>query len=101
MLNGYVPPLIVLVFAAILLVVRVFKKQDVQAGFRSDILYVVAIIALAAILEIGMGRNLTYQHGPVSLWSGNINSDQNSQQIADPYSVTHIIHGFALYGLAS
>ena len=33
------------------------------------------------------------------LWSGDINSDQNSQQVFDPYSFTHVIHGAAFYGL--
>ena len=40
-----------------------------------------------------MGRPLTYRNGPVRVWSGNIKSDQNSQQIADPYTFTHVMHG--------
>jgi hypothetical protein len=35
-------------------------------------------------LQWEMGRPLKYRHGPVRFWSGNINSDQNSQQVADP-----------------
>ena len=46
-----------------------------------------------------MGRPLTYRHGPVRLWSGNVQSDQNSQQIADPYTFTHFEHGALFYGL--
>jgi hypothetical protein len=46
-----------------------------------------------------MGRPMVYQHGPVNLWSGDINSDQNSQQIADPYTLTHVVHGAAFYAL--
>jgi hypothetical protein len=60
---------------------------------------VMAVIAAAAGAEIGMGRPLTYRNGPVRVWSGNVQSDQNSQQVADPYTFTHIIHGAAFYGL--
>jgi hypothetical protein len=37
--------------------------------------------------------------GIVSLWSGDIYSNQNSQQFTDPYTFTHVIHGVLLYGL--
>src|SRR5262245_26006909 len=60
---------------------------------------IIAIIGVAMGLELHMGRTPTYKDGPVRLWSGDISSDQNSQQIADPYSFTHIIHGAAFYGL--
>ena len=46
-----------------------------------------------------MGRPVKYRNGPVALWSGDINSDQNSQQVADPYTFTHVIHGAVFYGL--
>jgi hypothetical protein len=58
-----------------------------------------AIISIAALLELAMGRPPTYTKGPVRLWSGDIRSDQNSQQIADPYTVTHVVHGALFYGL--
>ncbi len=46
-----------------------------------------------------MGRLYFCKCEVISLWSGDINSNQNSQQLADPYSFTHISHGFLLYGL--
>ena len=46
-----------------------------------------------------MGRTPVYRNGPVKLWNGDIHSDQNSQQITDPYTFTHVIHGAAFYGL--
>jgi hypothetical protein len=42
-------------------------------------------VALGAALLLAMGRPPAYQHGPVRLWSGNVQRDQNSQQLADPY----------------
>ena len=62
----------------------------------------IAAVALAAALcELYMGRPLAYRHGPVRLWSGDIRSDQNSQQIADPYTFTHFEHGALFYGLTA
>jgi hypothetical protein len=46
-----------------------------------------------------MGRAPSYKYGPIKFWSGDITSDQNSQQIADPYTFTHIIHGVGFYAL--
>ncbi len=59
----------------------------------------IGMMALTAVIEYLMGRSLTYKNGPVRLWSGDIWSDQNSQQIADPYSFTHVIHGILFYGI--
>lgn len=67
---------------------------------RKKILFIAILLILAAlVLEWGMGRSLFYEKGRIRLWSGDIWSDENSQQIADPYSFTHIIHGAAFYGL--
>lgn len=59
------------------------------------------IIASAGFLELKMGRTPIFKYGPVRFWSGDINSNQNSQQLADPYSFTHITHGVLFYALLS
>ena len=59
-----------------------------------------AIIAAAGGIEYGMGRVPICKCGYVRLWVGQVNSPENSQQIADWYSFSHIIHGFALYAAA-
>ncbi len=68
---------------------------------RNHIAVIILIIIFAGFMELNMDRTLIYKYGPVRLWSGDINSNQNSQQIADPYTFTHIIHGFGFYALAS
>ena len=99
MLDGAVPPLLVLLATLVLLVGRraVWRRSD--APVWTDVAIALAIVALTAALLLAMGRPLTYRHGPVRLWSGDIASDQNSQQLADPYTLTHITHGVLLFWL--
>lgn len=97
-LDGFVPPLIVIGTAVVLLAWRALFHKGKASG-QVDAAIVLLLIATTGFLEWRMGRPIKYRNGPVRLWSGNINSDQNSQQIADPYSLTHLEHGAAFYGL--
>ena len=101
MLDGLVPPLVVVVSATVLAVCRRRLVGSRTPGWLGDFAVMAAIIAIAALLELAMGRPATYAKGPIRLWSGDIRSDQNSQQIADPYTVTHVVHGALFYGLTA
>jgi Protein of unknown function (DUF2585) len=57
-------------------------------------------MALAAGVELINGRRIWGVKGEPGFWSGDINSEHNSQFFADPYSFSHITHGVLLYGLA-
>lgn len=55
------------------------------------------IIVGGALVLWAMGQPWVCDCGHVALWSGNIVSSENSQQVADPYSFTHIIHGVLFF----
>ena len=101
LLDGVVPPLLVLLAAAGLLAGRRALWRDTGAPTPAwtDAGIVILLVALSAALLLAMGRPLVYQQGPVRLWSGDVQSDQNSQQLADPYTLTHVSHGILLFGL--
>jgi uncharacterized protein (DUF2062 family) len=100
-LAGVVPPLLVLLVAFALLATRraAWRRAGRTAPAWTDVAIAVAVIALSAGLLLAMGRPMTYQHGPVRLWSSDVQSDQNSQQLADPYTFTHVTHGVVLFWL--
>jgi hypothetical protein len=62
---------------------------------------ILAVMLLAAIFEYSLGRKPWGVSGQPGIWSGDISSEHNSQFVADPYSLTHVVHGVAFYGILS
>jgi hypothetical protein len=59
---------------------------------------VIAGTTLLALLILRlMGRPWWCACGGWSLWSGEVNSQHNSQHLFDHYSATHVLHGFLFW----
>lgn len=57
-------------------------------------------LAMAFLLRVE-GRLLICSCNRFLVWVGDICSSNNSQQLFDPYSFTHVLHGFLLFWIIS
>lgn len=64
-------------------------------------LLIVSVLALALVQLRHQGRSWWCACHQYFLWAGDIWSSHNSQHLFDPYSFTHVLHGFAFCWLLS
>ena len=62
-------------------------------------LAIVMVVASAVYQLHSQGRMWLCSCGRFQLWVGDTWSSENSQQLFDPYSFTHVLHGFVFCGL--
>lgn len=65
----------------------------------APILAIVAAFAATAVLLHLEGRLWICSCGKINFWAGQVCSSGNSQHFLDPYSFTHVLHGFLFFWL--
>ena len=61
------------------------------------VLGAVLLIAVAALIEHGTGRPSLGPGGQFALWSNDVSTSEQSRSFADPFSLSHVTHGFLFF----
>ena len=72
-------------------------KWSTGISFNTYLLVAAGFIALQGLVLLAMGQPPICECGYVTLWSGSVSGPENSQQLADWYTFSHIVHGIAFY----
>ena len=67
----------------------------------APIIGIVVVLLLMGVALSAEGRMLLCACGEFKFWIGDTCSSNNSQQLFDPYSFTHVLHGFLLFWIVA
>lgn len=70
-----------------------------RISLRGYLLIGLLVVAVFALVLLEMGQVPFCECGYVKFWHGVTASSENSQHLSDWYTFSHVIHGFAFYGL--
>ena len=73
------------------------NRQQGQPPIRDPLAIIAVAATITALALLSIGQPLWCDSGDLSPWSEAINSSHNSQHLADPYTLTHWLHGILLY----
>jgi hypothetical protein len=77
----------------------VIKHRNVDLRFPPSfcVVGILVLLALQAVVLYLFGQPLMSKTHSLMLWAGDVLSAENSQQLTDWYTPSHIIHGFVFY----
>ncbi len=75
------------------------RRPLTQTPVSLYLLVVAGLITLQAIVLYAFGQPPICTCGTIRLWVGTVSGPENSQQITDWYSFSHVIHGIGFYFL--
>ena len=64
-----------------------------------NFIVIICAIFVTSLVLIYEGRSFFSSSGKLFFWIGDINSSETSQQLLDPYSFTHVLHGVLFFWL--
>ena len=70
-----------------------------EARHRRWLLLAAALVLAQALVLRAMGQPWISASGTIRLWQGVVQSSENSQHIADWYTLSHIVHGIIFHGI--
>ena len=70
-----------------------------EARHRRWLLLAAALVVAQALVLRAMGQPWISASGTIRLWQGVVQSSENSQHIADWYTLSHFVHGIIFHGI--
>ncbi len=68
-------------------------------SLRTALIGVLGIMVITGVLLLSFGRVPVCTCGHISLWTGTVYGPENSQQLSDWYTPSHLIHGVLFFAI--